>query len=299
MPDADRVTLGDGSRLSHGGDEFVFVELSEGMSLLTTLRVVAITEELAGLELDGVVDICPAHVSYMLRVDPDVIDPRQLRPVLEDLHRRAGGTQHLRIRARLIEIPVLYRDPWTVETLMRFRDRHQSPELDDLEYCARLNGHDVDSFIEAHSAAPWIATFLGFVPGNAECYQLVPDERQMQTPKYLRPRTDTPERAVGHGGAFTTIYPVRGAGGFQLFGRSAVPVFDLEHRLVDFGGSPVLPRSGDIFKYRPIDLSEYEDVRGQVERGTYRYRIHPVELDLGEFQASPESTTASLLEVLS
>jgi urea carboxylase len=296
---AERVTLGDGSVLSYGGDEFVFVELSEEMSLKRTLQVIAITDEILSRSLDGVIDVCPAHVSYMLRLDPDVVDPRSLPSLLEDVHASCIDVDHLTIRGRLIEIPVLYRDPWSVETLMRFRDRHQSPDTDDLQFAAAINGFPgIESFITAHSDSPWLATFIGFVPGNAECYQLVPDERQIQTPKYLRPRTDTPERSVGHGGAFTTIYPVRGAGGFQLLGRSAVPVFDPEQTLTDFAESMVLPRSGDIFKYRSIDLAEYEEIRGSVEAGEYRYRIFPVEFDLRAFTEAPETYNRGLLEVL-
>lgn len=299
MVDATRVELADGSRLSFGADEFVFVELSEAMSLGRTLQVIAITDELRHRNLTGLLDVCPAHVSYMLRVAPEVLDPRTLVQTLDAIHAACGSTGHVSIRGRLIEIPVLYRDPWTVETLMRFRDRHQAADMDDLEYSARANGfHDVRDLVDAHSASPWIATFIGFMPGNAECYQLVPSDRQLQTPKYLRPRTDTPERALGHGGAFTTIYPVRGAGGFQLFGRSAVPVFDPKQTLVDFAERIVLPRSGDIFKYRPIDMDEYEAIRRQVEDGSYRYRIHEVDFDLAQFTQAPDSYVRGMLEVL-
>jgi urea carboxylase len=293
------TAMSDGTRLSFGGDEFIFVELSEEMSLETTLRVLAITDELRSREVAGIVDICPAHVSYMLRVTPEVLDPRSMPEVLEAIHQVCGDSSHLTIHARLIEIPVLYDDPWTRETLARFRDRHQAPDLTDLEYCARVNGFDDEQgFIEAHSANPFIATFIGFVPGNAESYQLVPRPRQLEAPKYLRPRTDTPERALGHGGAFTTIYPVQGAGGFQLLGRSAVPVFDPARRMPDFSGDIVLPRSGDIFKYRPIDRDEYDDIRVRVEDGSYHYRMHDTEFDLGAFSEDPGAYNERLLEVL-
>jgi urea carboxylase len=291
--------LADGSRFSFGADEFLFVELSEEMSLEITLRVIAITDELRDESLEGITDICPAHVSYMLRVNPERRDPRDLIEVLERLHERCGDSGHLKIESRLIEVPVYYNDPWTRETVMKFRDRHQSQELNDLEYCAQVNGFsDVQGLIDAHSTNPFIATFIAFMPGNAESYQLVPRERQLEAPKYLRPRTDTPDRALGHGGAFTTIYPVRGAGGFQLLGRSAVPVFDPEHRLEDFGGNIVLPRAGDIFKYRPIDEAEYEEIRAEVDRHTYRYTIHETEFDLAAFTADPEGYNAKLLGVL-
>lgn len=291
--------LRDGARYSFGADEFVFVELSEEMSLQTTLRVIAITDALRSADLTGVTDICPAHVSYMLRVDPDVLDPREVLGFLDDVHRTCGDTSRLTIRARLIELPVLYDDPWTRETLMRFRDRHQAPELTDLEYCARVNGFArPEELIAAHSSDPFIATFIGFMPGNAESYQLVPRARQLEAPKYLRPRTDTPARALGHGGAFTTIYPVRGAGGFQLLGRCAVPVFDVAHRLSDFGGEMVLPRAGDIFKYRPVTQEEYLQTRSLVEDGSYRYRIRETVFDFAAFTLDAAVYNRSLLEVL-
>jgi urea carboxylase len=291
--------LADGSRYSFGADEFVFVELSEEMSLETTLRVVAITDELRAGGLAGVLDICPAHVSYMLRVDPEVLDPREVIGLLADLHRQHGDSSHLTVQARLIELPVYYDDPWTRETLMRFRDRHQAPELTDLEYCARVNGFEhTTELVEAHSSAPFIATFIGFMPGNAESYQLVPRKRQLEAPKYLRPRTDTPARALGHGGAFTTIYPVQGAGGFQLLGRCAVPVFDIDHRLPDFEGEMVLPRAGDIFKYRPVTEEEYLLIQASVEDGSYRYRMRDTVFDLGDFTADPDAYNKRLLEGL-
>lgn len=291
--------LADNSRFGFGADEFLFVELSVEMSLETTLRVIAITDELKAESLEGLTDICPAHVSYMLRLDPDRVDPRDIVAALERIHDRCGDSAHLKIESRLIEIPVFYNDPWTRETVMRFRDRHQAQDLNDLEYCAQVNGFDdVEGLIDAHSSDPFIATFIGFMPGNAESYQLVPREQQLEAPKYLRPRTDTPARALGHGGAFTTIYPVRGAGGFQLLGRSAVPVFDVDHRLEDFGDSIVLPRAGDIFKYRPVGEDEYSEIRAEVDRGSYRYRIHEAEFDLAAFNADPHSYNAQLLEVL-
>lgn len=292
--------LHDGSRYSFGADEFVFVELSEEMSLETTLRVVAITDELRSRDLSGLLDICPAHVSYMLRVEPEILDPRELISVLDDLHTQCGQASDLTIRTRLIELPVFYDDPWTRETIMRFRDRHQAPELTDLQYCTRINGFaQTEDLIQAHSAAPFIATFIGFMPGNAESYQLVPRERQLEAPKYLRPRTDTPARALGHGGAFTTIYPVKGAGGFQLLGRCAVPVFDADRRLPDFDGEMVLPRAGDIFKYRPVGEEEYLMIRASVEDRSYRYRIRETTFDLGAFTLDPGAYNAKLLRVLS
>ncbi|MDV3130263.1 carboxyltransferase domain-containing protein [Mycobacterium sp. 21AC1] len=288
--------LPDGSRLSFGGEEFVFVELTEHMSLSGALRIQAITDALAELDIDGIIDICPSNASYLLRLDPDRCDPRTLREPILDLHRRFVDTTDVVLSTEILEVPVFYNDPWSTETAMRFRDRHQSSSETDLEYISRVNGFgSIEDFVSAHSGNPFIVTFMCFVPGNAESMQLVPDEMQLQAPKYVRPRTDTPERALGHGGAFATIYPARGAGGYQLVGRAATPVFDLAQELPDFTDDPVLAKAGMIVKYRPIGHDEYVAIRDEVEQRTYRYRRAPVEFGLANFFEDPLSYNTSLL----
>jgi CO/xanthine dehydrogenase Mo-binding subunit len=61
------------ARYSYGGDEFVFVELAEAMSLKVNFRAMAITNKLEEERIDGVMDICPSNASYMVRIDPDVL----------------------------------------------------------------------------------------------------------------------------------------------------------------------------------------------------------------------------------
>ena len=72
---------------------------------------------------------------------------------------------------------------------------------------------------------------VGFVAGLPFLYQMVERERQIQVPKYLRPRTDTPKLTVGYGGCFSCIYSVRGAGGYQMFGITPMPIYDPEQKI--------------------------------------------------------------------
>lgn len=288
------------ARYECGGDEFVFVELDQAMSLKANFKAMAITAELRERGLDGVIDICPSNASYLIRVDPERLHPKDLIDELVGIDERTtelpAGHE---LRTRIVDVPVWFNDPWTHETLMRFREHHQDPSVTDLEYAARINGlAGPRELIEALSGSPFIVTMIGFVPGLPFCYQLVPRERQIEVPKYVRPRTDTPERTFGHGGAFSVVYPVRGAGGYQMFGISAAPVFDGKQGLPDFADSIVFPRPGDILRYRSIDQSEYEDVRAQVEAGTFRYRIREVDFAPGSVLADPDAVNRELLEVL-
>ncbi|MFD9669143.1 allophanate hydrolase subunit 1 [Rhodococcus sp. NPDC059968] len=287
--------LCDQSRASFGGDEFVFVELGEDMDLAEALRIQAITTELTRLNLAGVVDVAPANASYMIRLDPDVLDARRLIQVLDGLHRQFADSCTVSLDTDIVEIPVWYDDPATSETCMKFRDRHQSSTETDIQYTARVNGFSsIDELISAHSSAPFIVTFPCFKPGNTESMQLVPRNRQIQAPKYLRPRTETPSRAVAHGGAFTVIYPTKGVGGYQLLGRSPVPVVDLAQTTPGFQKSMVLTTSSSLIQFRPIHGDQYSEIRASSKMGIYQYNRHPVTFVLSRFLDDPVGYAAEL-----
>ncbi|AEA61314.1 5-oxoprolinase subunit B family protein [Burkholderia gladioli] len=286
------------TRYTFGGDEFIFVEISEDMSLDAFFKGTAITRELQRRAVPGIVDICPANASYQVRYDPDLIDPEALLALLKQIEAETGDAQ-LEIATRIIEIPVLYNDPWTHETLMRFRERHQDPDSTDLEYAARINDkRDVDEFIAAHSGSPWFVSMVGFVAGLPFMFQMVERERQLQVPKYVRPRTDTPKLTVGHGGCFGCIYSVRGAGGYQMFGVTPAPIFDPEQRLDYLRDFMVFFRPGDIVKFKPIDRAAYDEAVAAVEAGSFSLRVREVNFSLESFLRDQDAYNRSLVEVL-
>jgi urea carboxylase len=288
-----------GTRYTHGGDEWIVVELDEAMSLQVNCRARAITTRIAEERIDGVIEICPGNAAYMLRIDPDRLDPEVFVEYLREIEAEIGEARGFEFHTRIIDVPVLFEDEWTHETLMRFRDRHQTPELTDIEFAAQLNGFDSkEAFIDAVCGAPFLVSMIGFVPTVPWCYQLVPDDRQIEVPKYIRPRLDSPERAFCWGGAFAGIYPVRGAGGFQLLGMCPAPIVEPSQRLWDFKESYSLPRAGDLFNYRQIDREEFDDIRARVQDGSFRYRMHPVEFIPGQWFDDPDTTTKKLVSVL-
>ncbi len=282
-------------RYSFGGDEHLFVEVSESMSLEAFFRGLAMTRAVQELQLPGIHDICLANASFQIRFDPDVLPPDQLLAAVQGVEALAVAERQL--ATRLIEIPVLYNDPWTHETLMRFRDRHQDPSATDLEYAARINGlADVEAFIAAHSGAPWFVSMVGFVAGLPFMFQMVERERQLQVPKYLRPRTDTPKQTLGHGGCFGCIYSVRGAGGYQMFGVTPAPIYDPAQRLDYLQEHMVFFRPGDIVRFRAIDRAEYDRMLAEVEEGSFTLNIRPVDFSLDAFLDDPRGYPRTLME---
>ncbi len=285
-------------RYSFGGDEHVFAEIDEEMSLEAFFKGMAICRELGERRIAGVSEICPANASYLVRFDPDVIHPNTMLSTLKEIEAEVGGAE-LELPTRIVEIPVLYNDPWTRETLMRFRDRHQDPNSIDLEYAARINGYaSIDEFIAVHSGAPWFVSMVGFVAGLPFLFQMVERQKQIEVPKYLRPRTDTPKLTVGHGGCFAAIYSVRGAGGYQLFGITPAPIYDPAQKLPYLKNFMVFFRPGDIVKWKPISREEYDRDVEAVEAGTFDLTIRPVKFSLKAFHSDPGGYSRRLVEVL-
>ena len=173
------------SRYTFGGDEHILVEIDEEMSLEAFFKSLSLTNEIREAKIKGVTEICPANASYQVKFDPDIVHPEDLLFELKEMEKNADQGK-TKLNTRIIEIPVYYQDPWTTETLMRFRDRHQDPNSTDIEFAAQINGYkSVDAFIQAHSGSPWFVGMVGFVAGLPFLYQMVDRKRQIQVPKYL------------------------------------------------------------------------------------------------------------------
>lgn len=287
------------TRYSFGGDEFILVEFDEAMSLEVNLRVQEIAAEVEQDAFEGVIDVCPANVSYLVRFDPDVASGHELIEEFRAIEERLSDRLPAPFETRLVDVPILFNDPWTHEVVMKFRDRVQDPNATDIEHLSRVNGlESTDDFVREVTSTPHLVSMTGFVPGVVWSFQLVEKSRQLQGPKYLRPRTETPDRAFALGGAFTAIYPAPSAGGYPIFGRAAAPVYDPQRQLPDFADTDSLVRIGDIYNYRPIDREEYDEIRTHVENKTFTYRQCPFEFDTPSFFEDPNSYCRTMTEVL-
>ena len=286
------------ARYTFGGDEHIFVEVDEAMSLEAFFVSLSMTNAVREAGIDGVTEICPANASFQIKFDPDRIRPDDMLAELKRLEATAESADPV-LNTRIIEIPVYYQDPWTHETLMRFRERHQDPDSTDIEYAARINNFaDVDSFITAHSGAPWFVSMVGFVSGLPFLYQMVDRPRQIEVPKYLRPRTDTPRLTVGYGGCFSCIYSVRGAGGYQMFGITPMPIYDPEQEVSYLKDFMVFFKPGDIVKWKPIGREEYDQAVADVQAGRFQPRMADVVFSLDSYNADIDGTNSRLMEAL-
>ena len=288
------------TRYAWGGDEFLFVEIDESMSLQAFQHVSALAGALESQSMNGITDICLTNASLLVRYDPESVHPHDLLRHVQALEATVSSAAGAAVsHTRILEFPVWYQDPVTAEVMKRFRNHHQAPHMSDAEYVADINGiTGPTELIERHHRTPWMVTAVGFVAGLPFMYQLAPRTEQLQAPKYLSPRTDTPALTVGHAGCFCCIYSVRGAGGYQMLGLAAAPIFAQQSPLADFQESMILLRAGDIVKFKPVDQDEYDAIQRQSADGSFRYRSAPVDFDIDAWTRDSSSYNQSLMEVL-
>lgn len=113
---------------------------------------------------------------------------------------------------------------------------------EDLEAVGELTGLGADGVVRAHSGQEWTAAFAGFAPGFFYCVA----EDGPDVPRRETPRTAVPAGSVALAGRFSAVYPRRSPGGWQLIGRTAARMFDLDR------DDPALLRPGDRVRYRPV-----------------------------------------------
>jgi KipI family sensor histidine kinase inhibitor len=220
----------------------------------------------------GVIETAPCFASMLVHYDPDEIGFDDLRKEMVSLIGSLGPSEDIELDSRLFYFPTVYLDPWTKECVEDYCNKITQKKWDP-EFVAELNGlEDVQQFVRVHSGTEYWVASLGFWPGLP--FMMPLDPRCMLTaPKYNPPRTWTPQGTVGMGGASTAIYPVATPGGYQIFGRIPVPIWDTEQRFPQFENSIVLFQPGDRVKFVPCSVEEFEYVEAQVAEGTYVFNV--------------------------
>jgi len=222
----------------------------------------------------GVVETAPCFASLLVHYEPDAIAFADLKRTLTRLVDSLGPAEDIELDSRLFYLPAVYRDPWTRACVDDYRAKIKPDKEPDPEFVARINGlADAEQLVRVHSGTEYWVAALGFWPGLP--FMMALDPRSVITaPKYNPPRTWTPQGTIGMGGASTAIYPVATPGGYQIFARTPVPIWDTERRFPEFSDSICLFRAGDRVKFVPITVEEFAAYEAQVKEGRYVYTVN-------------------------
>ena len=187
-----------GAAIRDYGDRALLIECD------STAEVLDLAETLRAARLPGVVDIVPGARTVLL----GLADPSYQRASRAHLGgiTLPGPAECRETDAADVVIDVVY----------------DGADLN--EVADRLDMTAVE-VVEAHTATPWRVGFGGFAPGFA---YLVGGDARLNVPRRPEPRTRVPAGSVGLAGEFSGIYPRESPGGWQLIGRTAAVLWDIE-----------------------------------------------------------------------
>lgn len=255
-----------------GGDRYMLIEFGNEMNLELNFMAQGLATAIAEQKTKGVIETAPCFASMLIHYEPDEISYADLSRELERLIAALGPSDDIELESRIFYFPTVYLDPWTRDCVQDYIVKI-APKQTDPEFVAELNGlSDVAQFVRVHSGTEYWVASLGFWPGLP--FMMALDPRcKLTAPKYNPPRTWTPKGTVGMGGASTAIYPEHLPGGYQIFGRIPVPIWDPEKRFDVFTDSICLFRPGDRVKFVPCTVEEFEEAERRVADGSYVYNV--------------------------
>ena len=262
----------DEPRFLPGGDTFVLVQFGDEARIDLNFMALGLTAALREDCTKGVIDTNPSYNSVVVEYNPDLIGADDLERELRRLIEGLGSVEELELESRLAYLPVMYNDPWTRACVEDYAQRIAARDGDP-EFVARINGlEDSAQLARVHSGTEHWVVAVCSTPGLPLMVALDP-RCAITSPKYNPPRTWTTLGAIGVGGLSTSIYTTPGPGGYNLIGRTPVPLWDTQARLPVYRDRVVLLDAADRVKFVPVELEEFEYIERRVADGTYAFNV--------------------------
>lgn len=218
----------DSPKILPAGDSAVLVEFGEVIDPDVNSRVYALFDSVEKSLGDKVIEMIPTYRSLLVVYNPIEITIGEMSDQVGGLLDGIQGESDSSVTREIIELPVVY----------------GGEDGPDLYHVAEHAGISPQEVIDIHSGTGYLVYMLGFAPGFPYLGGL--DER-IACPRLTTPRVKVPAGSVGIAESQTGVYPNASPGGWQLIGRTAVPLFDVQRE------NPSLIKPGAEVRFVPVD----------------------------------------------
>ena len=225
--EATRVKM----RIETTAMDALMVRLFDTIDEANMAWVIAADQALRSAFGAALIDLVPSYTTLLVHYDCEQLDHDA---ACQRINKALSGLSPADTQAgELHDIPVWY-------------DESVGPEL---PLVAKRAGLSVDELIQQHCNHDYCVFALGFAPGYG--FMGLVDEA-LATPRLKTPRRKVAAGSVGIADRQTAIYPLLSPGGWNILGRTNVPLFEYAKR-----GDPLF-RPGDKVRFRAISREEFE-----------------------------------------
>lgn len=228
--------------IRQAGDKAILVEFENEISIAVNQKVRALKYSLEKEPFTGMMEPIPTYRSLLVQYDPLKIRSAAVRELV--LERLDNLSEVSLPKAIITEIPVLYEGEYAP----------------DMEEIARLENKSVEEIIRIHSGSDYFVYMLGFAPGHPYTARF---ENPFSFKRRETPRVKIPGGSIVVQLALSDIIPFDQPCGWNIIGTT--PILACDYRKAN----PFLLKAGQWIRHVPITKKEFDDIRRQVELGTY------------------------------
>ena len=222
------------------GDRAILINFEQKIDPVVNAEVIDLKKAVEHSEITGITFCIPAYCSLTIGYDPFIIGYDQLCEEIRSLQ----VEKVVNTVKRKLNIPVCYEGPYAP----------------DLENVCEQTDLSREAIIQLHTANPFQVYMLGFLPGFPYMGKL-PEELYCKRKDV--PAKKVPAQSVGIAGFQTGIYPIEAPGGWQIIGRTPIPVFNPNKE------QGFLLQSGDLVQFRVITAKTFQVIEKAISSGKF------------------------------
>ena len=229
------------------GDTAVSVQLGNEISVEVNQKVRGLLLNLTENPIEGITEMVPTYASLMVHYKPQIIRFGELK---KELHNRLKSLEGVKEQGGTVkEIPICY-------------GGELGPDLED---CARFEDVSVNEFIRMHSEHEYYTYMLGFAPGHAYAARF---KEPFHFKRRESPRVKIAGQSIVAQLNLSNLIPFPQPCGWNIVGGTPLVICDYTKE------DPFLVHAGEWIRYMPVSKREYDKIKEDVRKGTYRVRTY-------------------------
>ncbi|MDK6862796.1 5-oxoprolinase subunit PxpB [Nosocomiicoccus ampullae] len=226
-------------------EDSLTIYLGDTVDVETNQKLMILKSIIESWNFHGIYEIVPSYTSLTIHYNLLETDVTKLKEKLGEVDTALLDISELSYK--VVEIPVCYGGDYGPDV-----ERFVTDEFTE------------DDLIHLHAGREYHIFMLGFMPGFPFLGGL---DEKLYKERLDNPRTKIPGGSVGIGGEQTGVYPFDSPGGWNIIGRTPVPLYDNNR------SEPILYEAGDRIVFRSISEEEYDTIVEAYNNGVYKAKV--------------------------
>ncbi|GAB5552663.1 MAG: 5-oxoprolinase subunit PxpB [Saprospiraceae bacterium] len=228
------------------GEKAILLEFEQQISTAVSQQVQHWEQAILNAKITNLSYTIPAYASLVLVFDRPIKEIQITIDKIRALEAQLSHQKALVRPKRHLKIPVCYELPYALDQSELIKTKSLTWE----------------EIVAAHLGNTYRVYMLGFSPGFAFMGKL---PTNLEVKRKTIPRLKVPSGSVGIAGQQTGIYPDEIPGGWQIIGRTPIPIF------APLRENPFLFQAGDQVQFQAISQNQFLAIQTELEQQTFNW----------------------------